>query len=71
LTSRIPADRLWRTLEGELAPRRFADSSGEYGLAGAAALSIACEDLNGDGRPELVVCNYRQEFEHDTESFVY
>ena len=55
----------------QVEPRRFVDLSERYGLAGVAAVSVACEDLNGDGRPELVVCNYRQEFQYDTESFVY
>lgn len=55
----------------QVAPRRFVDTSGAHGLAGVAATSIACEDLNGDGRPELVVANYREKFEYDTESFVY
>jgi len=55
----------------QVEPRRFVDVSEKYGLVGVAAVSIACEDLNGDGRPELVVCNYRQEYRYDTESFVY
>ena len=55
----------------QVAPRRFKDATAHYGLTGVAATAIACEDLNGDGWPELVVCNYRREFEYDTESFVY
>ena len=55
----------------QIAPRRFTDVSKRYGLTGVAAMAIACEDLNGDGRPDLVVCNYRREYEHDTDSFVY
>jgi len=55
----------------QVEPRRFADASARYGLIGVAALSVACEDLNGDGWPELVVANYRDEFEYDTDSFVY
>ncbi|MFH1006833.1 MAG: VCBS repeat-containing protein [Candidatus Latescibacterota bacterium] len=55
----------------QMAPRRFRDVSERYGLTGVAALAVACEDLNGDGRPELVVANYREEFEYDTASFVY
>ena len=55
----------------QVAPRQFADVSERYGLTGVAATAIACEDLNGDGQPELVVCNYRREYEYDTESFVY
>jgi hypothetical protein len=55
----------------QTAPRKFVDVSKRYGLNGVAAISIACEDLNGDGRPDLVVANYRKEYEYDTDSFVY
>ena len=55
----------------QTAPRVFKDASEDYGLNGFASMSIACSDLNGDGRPDLVVANYRKEFEYDTESFVY
>ena len=55
----------------QVEPRRFVDASARYGLIGVAALAVACEDLNGDGRPDLVVANYREEFEYDVESFVY
>ena len=55
----------------QVAPRRFKDARKQYGLNGVAAISIACEDLNADGKPELVVANYRKEFEYDTESFLY
>ena len=55
----------------QVEPRRFVDVSEEHGLLGIAATAVACEDLNGDGRPELVVCNYRKEFEYDTDSYVY
>ena len=55
----------------QTSPRRFEDASSAYGLSGVAAISVACGDLNGDGRPDLVVANYRSEFEHDTDSFVY
>ena len=59
--------QIYEQVEG----RRFAEVSERYGLEGIAALGVACEDLNGDGRPELVVANYREEFEYDTDSFVY
>jgi len=51
--------------------RRFEDASKRYGVLGAAAVSIACADLTGDGRPDLVLANYRSEYEYDTDSFVY
>ena len=55
----------------QVAARRFEDVSERYGLTGVAALAVACEDLNGDGRPDLVVANYREAFDYDTDSFVY
>ncbi|MFA5863520.1 MAG: VCBS repeat-containing protein [Phycisphaerae bacterium] len=55
----------------QVEPRKFVDASERYGLIGIAATSVLCEDLNGDGRPELVVANYRKEFEYDTDSFLY
>jgi hypothetical protein len=55
----------------QVAPRRFEDVSDRYGLMATAALAVACEDLNGDGRPELVVANYREQFEYDVDSYVY
>ena len=55
----------------QAAPRKFADASRRYGLSGVAAVSLACEDLNGDGKPELVVANYRKGFEYKIDSFVY
>lgn len=55
----------------QVTPRTFKDVSQQFDLTGIAALSVACEDLNGDGRPELVVANYREQFEYDTDSFIY
>ena len=55
----------------QVSPREFIDVSERYGLIGTGAVSVACEDLNGDGRPELVVANYRHGFEYDTESCIY
>ena len=55
----------------QVEPRRFQDVSDRYGLMGSAALAVACEDLSGDGHPDLVVANYREEFEYDVDSFVY
>ena len=55
----------------QTAPRHFEDASMEFGLMGIGATSVACADLTGNGRPDLVVANYRSEFEYDTDSFVY
>ncbi len=66
-----PGERRLLHVYEQVAPRKFIDASERYGLTGVAALSVACEDLDGDGRPELVVANYRKEFEYETDSFVY
>ena len=55
----------------QIAPRQFAEATAKYGLIGMAATSLAAGDLNGDGRPELVVGNYRTDFEYDFEAYVY
>ncbi len=55
----------------QTAPRQFEDASERYGLQGVAAMSVACGDLNGNGRTDMVVANYRSEFEYDTDSFLY
>ena len=53
------------------AGRRFEDVTQRYGLTGIGAVSLACADLTGDGRPDLVVANYRDGFEYETDSFIY
>ena len=55
----------------QTSPRQFTDATGEYALAGLATISLLGEDLNGDGYPELVLANYREQFTYDTDSFVY
>ena len=52
-------------------PRVFEDASERFGIPGVAALAVACADLDGDGELELVVANYREGFEYDTDSFIY
>ena len=56
-------------LQGE--NRRFEDASQHYGIFGVAAVSIASADLTGNGKPDLVLANYRRNYEYDTDSFVY
>jgi hypothetical protein len=55
----------------QTAPRQFEDATQQYGLTGVGAVSLAVADLNGNGMPDLVVGNYRKEFQYDTDSFVY
>ena len=52
-------------------PREFEDASEQFNLIGVGAVSVACADLNHNGKPDLVVANYRSHFEYDTDSFVY
>jgi hypothetical protein len=59
------------TVYVQTAPRQFEDHSEQYGLSGIAASSVACGDLTGNGKLDLVVANYRSDFEYDTDSFVY
>ena len=55
----------------QTAPRQFVDASERFGLMGVAASSVTCADLTGNGHLDLIVANYRSEFEYDTDSFVY
>ena len=56
-------------LQGE--DRRFEDASERYGMTGFAALSIACEDLTGNGSPDLVLACRRDEIGHQVDSLIY
>ena len=53
--------------EGLLAPMDARLTPGMVDLA----LLFTTADFNADGLPDLVVANYRSEFEYDTDSFVY
>ena len=59
--------RFYRQIEA----RRFEDVSDQFGLDGIGATSLACADLTGDGRLDLVVANYRREFDYEIDSFIY
>ena len=59
--------QVWR----QAAPRRFEDASGAFVIIGVGALSVAAGDLTGHGRQDLVVANYRSEFDLETDSFLY
>ena len=52
-------------------PRRFTDATDRYACRGLATTSLVCEDLTGDGYPDLVLANYREQYNHDTDSFLY
>ena len=55
----------------QVGPRQFKDDSDRFGLIGVGASSVAIDDLNGNGQRDLVVANYRKEFEYDTDSYIY
>ncbi len=55
----------------QTAPRKFENVTDEYGLTGIAATAVACADLNGNGKLDLVVANYRDQFEYDIDAFIY
>jgi hypothetical protein len=55
----------------QTAPRQFNEVTEQYKLAGMATTSLLCEDLNGDGYPEIVLANYREGYDYDTDSFCY
>jgi hypothetical protein len=51
--------------------RMFIDKTESYGLKGIACTSLICEDLTGNGFPDLVLANYRDIYEYNTNSFLY
>jgi hypothetical protein len=55
----------------QVEPRRFVDRATEFGIMGVAARSLVAADLNRDGNLDLVVANYRREYQYDIESFIY
>jgi hypothetical protein len=66
-----PGRPLLLRVYSQTGPRQFEDASEKFGLNGIAATSVAISDLNGNGKPDLVVANYRKEFEYDTDSYIY
>lgn len=55
----------------QINPRQFINAKEKYNLMGHATVSIACDDLNKDGFTDIVLANYRKEFEYSTVSYVY
>lgn len=51
--------------------REFKEVTEQYAINGMAALSIAAADLNGDGFADLVLANYRQDFNVSIDSYLY
>ncbi|WP_238178127.1 FG-GAP repeat domain-containing protein [Paenibacillus contaminans] len=66
-----PGIPMYQKVYEQTAPREFADRTEQYKLAGTATVSLICEDLNGDGYPELVLANYREGYHYDVESTIY
>jgi hypothetical protein len=62
---------LYQKVFVQTAPRQFREATEDYRLAGLATTALLCEDLDHDGYPEVVLANYRQQFNYDTDSFVY
>lgn len=55
----------------QTSPRQFTDATEKYKIPGLATLSLICEDLNNDGYPEIVLANFREGYNYDTDSLIY
>jgi hypothetical protein len=62
---------LYQKVFVQTSPRQFAEATDTYQLPGLATVSLLCDDLDHDGYPELVLANYRSQFQYDTDSFVF
>ena len=55
----------------QAAARRFEETTESHALFGVGAVAIASGDLTGNGHPDLVVANYRDGWDYETDSFLY
>lgn len=66
-----PGMPLHQKIFRQVAPREFEDATEIYRVPGYATTSLVCEDLDGDGYPELVLANNRENYNPNTDSFIY
>lgn len=56
---------------GLRANRHFENISDRFPFYGVAGASVAVEDLTGNGKPDLVIANYYESYNLETDSFVF
>ncbi len=66
-----PGKPLWQKIFVQTAPRQFTDATAVFKISGVATTSLLCEDLSGNGSPDLVLANRRLHHDSRTDSFVY
>jgi len=66
-----PGVPLYQKVFKQTAPRQFTDETETHRIPGFSTLSLICEDLNGNGYPDLVLANFREEHNYDIDSFIY
>ena len=67
----MAGEPLYQKVFVQTSPRQFTDATEEYKIAGLATTSLVCEDLTGNGYPDIVLANYRGGYHNDTDSFIY
>jgi hypothetical protein len=66
-----PGEPMYQKVFVQTSPRQFVDATEEYKISGIATVSLLCEDLNNDGCPEIVLANYRNQYNYSIDSFIY